>query len=215
MSETTLEYIALSGLEEAERNPKQHSLDLIEESIVRFGFTIPLLVDENSQRIVAGHGRLKALRRLKTKNKKAPSGVSVLDSGEWTVPVLRGIQFSDESEAQAYLLADNRTTEAGGWDEIALSEMLSDLNEKRLLVGVGWNSDELDALLDKVGMATPEDAAKKEVNPLLSSKETSVKIVVGVSELGVFERAVLESGEYSRGDALMKICRFYLERNSS
>jgi hypothetical protein len=76
-----------------ERNPRTHSdaqVDQIAASMVEFGWTNPVLVDEQGG-ILAGHGRLLAARKL----------------GLAEVPV---IPFEHLSEAQkrAYLIADNQ-----------------------------------------------------------------------------------------------------------
>ena len=55
---------------------------------------------------------------------EAPQGVQVADDGQWLVPVQRGIAFRDEGEAQAYLVADNRHVELGGWDDSMLADVL-------------------------------------------------------------------------------------------
>jgi len=57
-----VEYKNAYGLKLYERNARTHSQEQIEQivaSIVEFGFTNPILVDENDQ-IIAGHGRLMA-----------------------------------------------------------------------------------------------------------------------------------------------------------
>ena len=64
MSETTrIEYVPLDQLKKAPRNPKAHSDD-IKTSIGRFGYVEPIVVDERTGCIVAGHGRREALLAL-------------------------------------------------------------------------------------------------------------------------------------------------------
>ena len=43
---------------------------------------------------------------MKDANEKVPNRIKEKD-GEWLVPVLKGISFNDDNEAQAYLIADN------------------------------------------------------------------------------------------------------------
>ena len=62
ITEIKVEYISLDELEQWPRNPKQHNLSGIEKSLKRFGFNSPLVIDERTGRLVAGHGRLKTLR---------------------------------------------------------------------------------------------------------------------------------------------------------
>lgn len=121
----TIEYFSLTELVEWPRNPKQH-IDL-EPSFDRFGFVKPLLIDEKSGWLVAGHGRLRQLVSMKDDGKRPPENVKVRsDDGEWLVPVIRGVEFKNKREAEAYLIADNETTTAAGWDEAVLLDMIKD-----------------------------------------------------------------------------------------
>ena len=61
-----LELWPLDRLRPYERNPRTHSADQVAQiaaSMVEFGFTNPILVDETDG-ILAGHGRLMAAREL-------------------------------------------------------------------------------------------------------------------------------------------------------
>ena len=83
------------------RNARQHSrkqLRKIAESLQRFGWTNPILVDEDGM-VLAGHGRLEAARML----------------GWDTVETICLAGFNDQ-EKRAYILTDNRIAEEAGWD---------------------------------------------------------------------------------------------------
>ena len=142
---TRLEWMPLGQLQCAKRNPKQHSTE-IGTSIGRFGYVEPIVLDERTGRIVAGHGRREALLAMRMRGEVAPSGIRA-DGEEWLVPVLRGWASRSDAEAEAYLLASNKLTEAGGWDNQMLAELLKDLGEQDALDGVGFTDDELEALL--------------------------------------------------------------------
>jgi ParB-like chromosome segregation protein Spo0J len=61
-----IELWPLDRLRPYERNPRTHSeaqVDQIAASMVEFGFTSPVLIDERGG-ILAGHGRLLAARKL-------------------------------------------------------------------------------------------------------------------------------------------------------
>ena len=60
-----VEYTKLSEILEADRNVKDHDIGAIHESMNRFGFTSPLLLNESSGKLVAGHGRIEALKQKK------------------------------------------------------------------------------------------------------------------------------------------------------
>jgi ParB-like chromosome segregation protein Spo0J len=83
-----------------ERNPRTHSeaqVDQIAASMVEFGWTNPILIDENAG-ILAGHGRLLAARKL----------------GLAEVPVIR-FEHLSQAQKRAYVLADNQIgLQAGG-----------------------------------------------------------------------------------------------------
>lgn len=145
-----IEYLPLSDLLRWPNNPKLHADDVITASIARFGFRDPIEIDETSQRIVSGHGRLDALERAFEAGEPPPKYIHVGDDGLWQVPVTRGGAFDNEQEASAYLVAVNKAGELGGWDESALAELLEGLDEE--LRGLtGFDVDvlkDLDVLTD-------------------------------------------------------------------
>jgi hypothetical protein len=116
-----IEYTPLSKLKKYKSNPKMHALKEIGESIDRFGFAAPPTIDEETGYLVAGHGRVDELGLKQERGENPPTNVSVSDSGEWLIPVVRGNRFKDEAELEAYLLTDNKLIEKGGWDEDMLA----------------------------------------------------------------------------------------------
>lgn len=145
-----IEYTPLSEIEGWPGNPKGHDDALISSSIEEFGFNEPMTLDEGSGRLVSGHGRTKALRSRKEGGKAPPGNVQVREDGEWLVPVIRGVSFNSQQEAERYLILVNRTTERGGWNEQALGEMLLGLDDLDMLDGLGFEDDELTGYLDLV-----------------------------------------------------------------
>jgi hypothetical protein len=152
MSEITIKYTPLSEIEGWPRNPKLHDDAGISLSIIEHGFNDPPAVDERSGRLVEGHGRIDTLRAMKAAGESPPDRVSVRDDGEWMVPVLRGISFESDEHAQAYLLAHNRLTERGGWNEQELQLVLQDLMDESVdvLATSGFSVEELDSLTEAV-----------------------------------------------------------------
>lgn len=110
------------------RNARTHSSAQVEKlakSISTFGFTNPILVDENGQ-IIAGHGRLMAAKKLKL----------------GTVPtiVVAGL---DEFQKRALVLADNKLALDAGWDLEILRTELLELNTPDFDFGLtGFTLDE-------------------------------------------------------------------------
>ncbi len=147
--EVGIVYEAIGEIARWPRNPKEHDLDAIESSMRRFGYTLPMVRDERTGRLVAGHGRLEVLLRMRDRGDPAPKRIRVDAEGRWLVPVLLGIDFDTEEEAEAYLLVDNRSVEVGGWDRTALAEMLRDQLERVPddIGSLGWSADEIQKLV--------------------------------------------------------------------
>ena len=81
-------------------------VEMIARSIEEFGFLNPVLIDKGKN-VIAGHGRIMAAKKL----------------GLETVPALY-VEGLTEEQRRAYILADNRLTEIGGWNmEIVRSEL--------------------------------------------------------------------------------------------
>lgn len=143
-----VEMLAPERLAPAARNPRTHTKEQIKQianSIERFGFTNPVLIDETG-RLLAGHGRVEAARSLEMK----------------AVPALRVEHLSD-AEKRAYVIADNRLAERAGWDKEILALELQGLVELDFPVEItGFEVPEIEVLLDDHGPdrgaeAGPED----------------------------------------------------------
>jgi ParB-like chromosome segregation protein Spo0J len=130
-----LERLPIDQLRPWPRNVRTHSrkqLRQIAESIRRFGFTNPVLID-GENRILAGHGRVEAAREL----------------GLATAPCLR-IDHMSVTEKRAYVLADNKLALNAGWDEELLALELKELMEADVDFGVditGFSIAEVDQLI--------------------------------------------------------------------
>jgi len=162
-----VEYMDLAAIVRAPRNPKAHDLAALGASLDRFGFVAPLLVNERTGRLVAGGGRLDALQQRKAAGGPAPARIRV-EGDAWLVPVLRGVSFETDADAEAYLIADNRLSEVGGWDDAGLAAMLADLAAQDGLAGTGYDQDDIDDLLR--GLA-PEETVEDDPGPLLEQAE--------------------------------------------
>jgi hypothetical protein len=115
----------------------------IARSIRQFGFTAPIVVDENNV-ILAGHGRWLAAQHL----------------GLDFVPV---VVLS--AERRAYLLADNKLVEDAGWDRAALALELKELAPLLADAGLdihltGFDAVEIDQLVTdfEENAADPQDS---------------------------------------------------------
>lgn len=154
--ERHVEYMPLSTIRRASRNPKNHDGPAIRASLTRFGVADLPVLDERTGQLVSGHGRLDQAEDLYAAGDAPPGGVRVdPTSGEWLLPVARGWASRTDEEAEAYLVTANSLTMFGGWDERALTELLSDLADvdEDLLTLTGYSTDELANLLNTVGSA--------------------------------------------------------------
>lgn len=143
----------MAEVPEAPENPKGHADAELEGSMSRFGYTEPVMVDERTGRLVSGHGRKRALLALQERQQEPPDGVLVGDDGQWLIPVIRGWASRNDYEAQALLLASNRLTELGGWDDQSLANLLEQLSQEseQALEATGFTESDLDDLLAKLG----------------------------------------------------------------
>ena len=141
-----IEKISIDALIPYARNSRTHSdaqVAQIAASIKEFGFTNPVLIDEDGG-IIAGHGRTLAARKL---------GLS-------EVPCLR-LSYLSEAQKKAYVIADNKLALNAGWDDEMLKVELSELKDLDFdLSLIGFDADELANLLEpeQVEGLTDEDA---------------------------------------------------------
>lgn len=216
-NEIRIEYMSLSKLEGWPGNPKKHEGEKIDRSVERFGFVQPITIDESTKRIVAGHGRLESIKRLREAGKKPPLRVKVV-KGDWQVPVIRGVSFQNEQEAEAYLVADNRLVEVGGWDEAALRKMLEGLPS---LEGVGFDESEfknlagvaVDSISDERGL-TPDERS----TTFVSSAIRQIVLYLSAEEyekaLGRLEQVMKDRGILDNTAAILFLLQFYEDHRS-
>ena len=143
---TKIEWQSVDKLIPYAKNARTHSDEQVAQiagSIKEFGFNNPVLVDKDNS-VIAGHGRLMAARKL----------------GMDKVPVVQ-LGHMTEAQRKAYVLADNRIALNSGWDTGMLSLELQDLKDDIDLSLLGFDPDELDALLNPIEETeglTDEDA---------------------------------------------------------
>ena len=142
--------LSLDALRPNPKNPKRHDIPTIKASMRRFGYTSPVLVDERTGMLVAGHGRRQALLDIKAAGEPPPQGITATVNGDWLVPVYAGWASENDAEAEAYLVADNRLVETGGWDDPPLASLLDGLRSTPLgLKGLGFTDPYLKELLER------------------------------------------------------------------
>jgi DNA modification methylase len=143
-----IEKLPIDSLHPYAGNARTHSkrqIRQIANSIERFGFCNPVLIDDQRQ-IIAGHGRVAAARLL----------------GVDQIPTVELAHLSD-AEKRAYILADNRLAEKAGWDrEILAIELQALINLNFEVELTGFETAEIDLVLEEASEATgaspgPED----------------------------------------------------------
>jgi len=127
------------------RNTRTHSdeqVNQIVSSIKEFGFTNPVLVDQDNM-IIAGHGRVMAASKLKLSK----------------VPTIC-LKHLTEAQKKAYIIADNRLALNAGWDEDMLKVELEELNDLEFDISLlGFEDKEIESLLSEPTEGlTDEDA---------------------------------------------------------
>ena len=133
-----VELADVTNLQPPSRNTRTHSkrqIGQIANSIRHFGWTYPILTDEN-RRIIAGSGRFKAAEQLGLRN------VPVI--------VMTGL---NEAEKRALALADNKIAANAGWDRAILAAELGELSDLLPecdldLEITGFGAAEIDSLFD-------------------------------------------------------------------
>ena len=127
-----IEMIRIADLRPRETNPRSHpqkQIEKIAKSIQEFGFTAPVLIDDENG-IVAGHARIEAAQTI----------------GLDAVPAVR-LSHLSEAQIRAYVIADNKLAEIAEWDSDLLRIELSAIADLDFDLGdLGFETPELDIL---------------------------------------------------------------------
>lgn len=136
------------------RNARTHSdaqVAQIAASVVEWGWTTPVLVDEAGG-IIAGHGRVLAARKL----------------GLADVPVMVAAGWS-EAQKKAYVLADNQLALNAGWDIDLLKIEVGDLSAAGFNLDLIGFDDKLlaDLLAEPTeGLTDPDEVPEPPAEPV-------------------------------------------------
>jgi len=156
-----------------DRNSKIHpdtQIEQIANSIREWGWTMPILIDEGGQ-VIAGHGRLYAAQHLDLKD----------------VPCVIATGWSEDKK-KAYVIADNKLAEKGGWDTSLLYDELKTLSVAEFDLSL-MGMDDAFAAMDYTPNTEP-NFSYKEVDD-----ETVTKAGQGMSGMiGAIQNDKAESG---------------------
>lgn len=164
----SLRYLPISKAELFDGNAKLHNLDQIIQSIARYGFKSACkwesTLNDGRGGIVAGNGRVEALREMERRGDELPIGiVQDTETGEWCVPVLFGVEADSEAIARAYALDDNNLTLLGG--DFAVADLMKLYDQELLMT-------ELEELsqYDEIPVSIGEDNLEELLSQLASSR---------------------------------------------
>ena len=144
----------IAELKDAVRNARLHSerqIDQIRASLREYGWTMPVLVDEEG-RLIAGHGRVEAARR----------------EGITEVPVAVAAGWS-EKQRRAYALADNKIALNSTWDDALLGLELQELSGLGVDLGtMGFEPAEVDQVVktENEGLTDPDEVPEVPAEPV-------------------------------------------------
>ena len=176
-------WVPTESLHPNPRNARTHSKKQIKKlfaSMREFGFTNPILIDENSQ-ILCGHGRWEAARLTGIKK----------------IPTIR-LDYLTPSQKRAYVLADNALAEKAGWNTEILAIELGDLSELLPAEGmdisiVGFDPAEIDLFI--------RDGIEQGPDPADILPKTPVKPVTRPGDLWLLKSHRLLCGDARDAEA--------------
>jgi ParB-like chromosome segregation protein Spo0J len=170
-------------------------------SIKEFGFNNPVLIDKDNG-IIAGHGRVMAARKL----------------GLTKVPTIL-LDHLNETQRKAYILADNRIAINSTWDNEMLSLELMDIKDDVSLAMLGFNVDELDALLKEISSTELPNLPDGDKQPFQQKTFTLHDEQFNIVDDAITKartNPIIDTGlnDNSNGNALTLICEQWLNANS-
>ena len=141
-----LKYLPIEDLIPHARNSRVHTqtqIKKLQASMREWGWTVPVIVDENNS-IIAGHGRVLAAEAEKIEN----------------IPCLVASGWSD-AKKRAYVIADNKLTDVSHFDLSIVSDEMRELEDMGFDLSLtGFDQEEIEDLLNDD--ENPEDGLTDE-----------------------------------------------------
>lgn len=189
-----IKLVPIDSLHPDPANAREHndrSIVTMMESLKRWGQRKPIVVTAADNIIRAGNGTWLAAKRL---------GWQKINVTLTDLP---------PAEAALYGVADNRTGELSYFDDTALAAQLAGAQSSDL-VALGFDQAELSELLDAAGDAGPAPEPTPSKPGQNMGGKASVRALITVENVGLFERAMGATGKANREQALLELCRAYL-----
>jgi ParB-like chromosome segregation protein Spo0J len=185
-------------------NSRTHSEEQttqIASSISEFGFTNPILIDETNN-LIAGHGRLLAAKKLGIK--------------EVPAIILSGLT---KAQKKAYVIADNQLALNAGWDLDTLRLEIETLEELDFdLKLLGFDDDVIEKLLD-IDAELPElpdgDRDPFQQKTFTLHDEQAQLIDDAISKAKSDPRIDTGINENSNGNAIAWVCEQFLRGDNA
>ncbi len=175
---------------------------LIEQSIDEFGPGRSTLVDSEDTLIGGEHVTRAALAMGITR------AIEVEVPPDAILVAKRSDLKPGDEKRKRLALADNRSQQVNL--DFDPNQLLADMPS---LDGF-WREDEIDALMsqrDVTDLVLDSLDQEKEGDRLTGNRKKQIKPVLYVDEVSTFEDAMAATGILNRGQALLELCRFYLE----
>lgn len=169
MQKLNIVYRQIKDLKPYKKNAKKHNKEQVGQianSIKKFGFTQPVIVDKNNI-VVAGHGRILGAKK----------------AGLKSVPTVC-LEDLTEEQIKAYRLVDNKLNESE-WDSDLLKQSLEEIAEMDMEV-FGFT---IDSLADETVEVEPEvpftEILNEENNYIVLKFENKIDWINAMGVLGV------------------------------
>ena len=147
-------YRAIADLKPHQQNSRTHTrsqIKLVAGSIGAYGWTNPILIDDNDN-VIAGHARLEAAKLL----------------GMVEVPTIC-LSHMTPAQKRAYIIADNRMNEvAGSWDRKILSlehQAIRLMDPDFDISSTGFSLDDVEIMIDGLTVCREDEAVAPDRSP--------------------------------------------------
>ena len=204
MADLQVTYRDIGGLIPYVNNSRTHSAEQVKQvaaSIREFGFTNPILIDENST-VIAGHGRIMAANLL----------------GLAQVPTIT-LEGLTPAQKKAYIIADNQLALNAGWDLDILRVEIEQLQELDFdLQLTGFDDNVITKLLD-IDAVMPilpdggKDPFQQKTFTLHDEQAALVDEAIALAKKNPLTNTGLN--ENSNGNAISYICEQWLKYGNS
>lgn len=196
------EHTTLAALTPDRENRRRHNprnVGMIEDSLQEVGAGRSIVLDESGT-ILAGNATVEAAGNV---------GIERVRIIETDGNEIIAVRRSNLSAAQKKRLAlyDNRTAELADWD---IDQIALDVAAGDNLDGIFYEV-ELEDLLEQGTRVIAEDVDDDEDESVMSNAKTAIfKPLFSVTDVYLLERAIVATGQRTRGEALLMLCTSYL-----